>query len=264
MCAVNLALTTFTFALPWWVIQCWDDCDGHLYTVEIDLGVCSVGKTGGFSEANCIRWDDPTQWDDIDATFGTNTAHAARFIYPRVYKLTITSLSISLLQFLLCILSLYKPGPVPLIFYQILVIFTATTFQVLVTLAQGLGSHNSVTNGSTWKEYTDCEKSYDAPYYAYWTFAATQLLTFLMLFLVISPNRCGCFHFVAFDDDDWDTVVRSTDEHAIASASASSTVHQTGDIDSENYESGIEYRSSKVLKMDSSALYSASFDEALI
>jgi hypothetical protein len=263
LCAVNLALTTFTFALPWWVIKCYDNCDGHLYTVELDIGVCSVGKIGGFSESNCIRWDDSQQWDDIDLTFGTNTAHAAHFIYPRVYKLTLTSLSISLLQFLICVISLFKPGPFPIILYQILVIFFATTYQVLVTLAQSLGSNNSITDGSTWQDYTSCSKSYDSPYYAYWTFAATQTLTFLMLFLVISPNRCTCFHLVAFDDttDEIDAVTVSQDTRSISVSASygppplvrkSPQTHADHDAEADSaiYESGIEYRLSLVMKAE--------------
>jgi hypothetical protein len=204
ICGINLALTTLTFALPWWSIECWKNCDAKHYTIELDIGVCSVGKAGGFSESNCIKWRDSKTWEEIDKLYGTNTAHAANFIYPRVYKLTIISLCLSLLSLLISFFSLYQQKSLPhfpVMISQIAVILTATAFQIVVIFAQGLGSDNSITDGKTWRDYTGCSDYYDAPFYAYFTFAATQTLTLVMTFVAISPNRCSCFHLVAFDDN---------------------------------------------------------------
>lgn len=257
ICGINLALTTFTFALPWWTIECWKNCDEKHYTVELDIGICSVGKTGGFSESNCIQWKDTKTWEEIDEAYGTNTAHAARYIYPRVYKLTVISLCLSLLSLLISFFSLYqhKSFPkFPIILSQIFVIITATAFQIVVISAQSLGSHTSITDEFTWREYTDCSQSYDAPFYAYYTFAATQTLTLLMTFVAISPNRCRCFHLVAHDDNI--EAMQSFSSQTLNGGSDATIATAFSDPRAAYYDSGIDYRMSLALNPELLSSYS--------
>jgi hypothetical protein len=150
---------------------------------------------------------------------------------------------------------------------QIFVIITATAYQVVVVSAQGLGSHTSITDGSTWKDYTDCSQSYDAPFYAYFTFAATQILTLVMIFIAISPHRCGCLHLVAFDDNM--DVAQSFSSRQIPIVDAgpdflrgeSSTVSSFADSKGAYYDSGIDYRMSLALIPETLSSYSPPQDE---
>lgn len=188
--------------------------------------------------------------------FGTNTAHAAHFIYPRVYKYTVVSLCISILEFLICIIALYKPI-IPLIIYQLIILILAIAFQVVVIMSQGLGSNTSITDGTTWKDYTGCSKSYDAPYYAYFTFSATQSLTFIITFIAILPQRCKCFHLVAFDDriDDGESLTQTVNLQP-PSSTRSDTDLPADNVSGGYYDSGIDYRMSLALKVDSIPSYS--------
>lgn len=220
LCLVNLALTTFTFALPWWTVECWKDCDEKHFIIELDIGFCTVGKKGGFAEDDCIKWNQGQKWDSIDQELGTNTHHAANYLYPQVYRLAVIALCLSISEFLVCVVALCKfrchslslshsqsqallPAPclrIRSLLYQILVIIAATAYQIVVVSAQSLGSDNSITSHKTWEEFTTCKECLDSPYYAYFTFAVTQTITIIITVISFSPQRLKCFHLVAFDE----------------------------------------------------------------
>jgi hypothetical protein len=166
----------------------------------LNTGVCQrVTKSNGSQKwEDCISWEDDDEWHDIDVVTGTHTYGAVKHRYRYTVVLSALSLSVMVIQSLLCIISIKYP--IRRRVYQFIVSGLSITYVLLTLGSAALGSDTPLTDYNTWGKVYDCSAtkdhlSYpDVGYFLMNTIAPIHIG--VILFVIFFPSQFWCLHLV--------------------------------------------------------------------
>jgi hypothetical protein len=202
----TLTLGMFMFAstaimLPWWSLDFSGDCAGYHLVMMLQRGMCDVSQSNQpeTNGAKCLGWRQEADWDTVDEESGKDTNYAVFYVYPLILVLSYASISIMLLQLLLCIWQWRVMLKV--MWVQRLVLFSTVLFIVIQAWINSIGPETPVTDVKTWQFTNECSNGKSYPGFGDLLPISASYIGCIVLFIVNFPQKCSCVHLIRSDQE---------------------------------------------------------------